>query len=117
MTATKVAAVRGQSDVATVLGALASRVTMILPSAIGTVDALLNRSGGFRRTAKDASEACDEVGPVLPLLAAFGAVGLLVAPQLSPGGVVGLVLLIMPYPLALGTGLRLSEYRRLLGIA
>lgn len=112
-----VAAVRGQSDVATVLGALASRVTMILPSAIGTVDAFLNRSGAFRRTAKDASEACDEVGPVLPLLAAFGAVGLLVAPQLSPGGVVGLVLLILPYPLALGTGLRLSEYRRSLGIA
>ncbi|MEQ8291246.1 MAG: glycosyltransferase family 2 protein [Roseovarius sp.] len=112
-----VAAVRGSSGAATVLSALASRITMILPSAIGTVDALLNRSGAFRRTAKDASEACDAVGPILPLLAAFGGLALLAVPQLSWAGALGLVLLILPYPLALGTGLRLSEYRRSLAIA
>ncbi|MEQ8898687.1 MAG: glycosyltransferase [Roseovarius sp.] len=107
-----VAGVRRRTGAATMLAALASRVTMILPSAIGTVDALLNRTGAFRRTAKDAAEATDNVGPILPLLAGFAALALLLTPHLSSGGALGLLLLILPYPLALGTRMRLSAYRR-----
>ncbi|KZY39256.1 hypothetical protein A3731_13385 [Roseovarius sp. HI0049] len=106
-----VAMVRGRSSVPTVLGALASRITMILPSALATVDSLLNRTGAFRRTAKDAAEATDEVGLILPLLSGFGALALLLTPQLSPGGILGLLLLAIPYPLALGTRMRLAAYR------
>ena len=105
--------VRGHPPLGASLTALASRVTMILPSALGTMDALMGRSGGFHRTAKDATEASDAVGPMLPALAAGGLV-LLAVPQLPAAGLLGAVLLALPYPLALVTGRRLSAYRTVL---
>lgn len=105
------ALVRGRPPARIVLAALASRITMILPSAVGTVDALLDRSGSFRRTAKDAADASDAVGATLPLMAACGVAILAGAPHMQPAAVLGAVLMILPYPLALGTRARLSAYR------
>lgn len=94
-----------------VLGALSARVALIVPSALATADALLGRTGGFRRTAKDAQDATDGVGRVLPALALSGLLLLVAVPGLPWGGVTGAVLLILPFPLALGTQARLAAYR------
>ncbi len=92
------------------LAALASRIAMILPSALGTMDALMGRSGSFRRTAKDVTQATDAVGPMLPTLV-FCAVALLAVPQLPSAAILGAVLVALPYPLALATRRRLVAYR------
>lgn len=90
--------------------ALAARAAMILPSALGTVDALMGRSGSFRRTAKDVDQASDAVGPMLPALALCGA-ALLTVPHLPAAAALGAVLVALPYPLALATRRRLVAYR------
>ncbi|MBY5987533.1 glycosyltransferase family 2 protein [Roseovarius atlanticus] len=92
------------------LAALASRIAMILPSALGTMDALMGRSGGFKRTAKDVTQATDAVGPMLPALV-LCAVALLAVPQLPSAAILGAVLVALPYPLALATRRRLVAYR------
>ena len=90
--------------------ALAARAAMILPSALGTVDALMGRTGSFQRTAKDVSQASDAVGPMLPALALCGG-ALLTIPHLPDAAVLGAVLIALPYPLALATRRRLIAYR------
>ncbi|QHQ35395.1 glycosyltransferase family 2 protein [Algicella marina] len=90
--------------------ALTARVAMILPSALGTVDALLGRSGSFQRTSKDVNQATDAVGLMLPALALAGT-ALLIVPQMPAAGTLGAVLIALPYPLTLATRRRLVAYR------
>lgn len=104
------ALVRRECDARTVLVALSARITLIVPSALATVDALAGRRVAFRRTMKDPAGATGEVGPVLPALALTGA-GLLASAALPPLGVLGAMLLAIPYPLALGTRARIAAYR------
>jgi len=100
----------GPPDLPTAAAALASRIALILPSAAGTMDALTGRSGAFRRTAKDAASASSAVGPALPALALSG-LALLAVPGLPGAGLLGALVLILPFPLALATGARLAAYR------
>ncbi|WP_111430540.1 glycosyltransferase family 2 protein [Rhodobacteraceae bacterium DSL-40] len=102
--------VRGHPPLNACLAALAARTAMILPSALGTVDALMGRSGRFQRTAKDVTEVSDAVGPMLPALALCG-VALLAVPHLPAAAMLGAVLIALPYPLALATRRRLVAYR------
>lgn len=97
-------------DPTVVLAALSTRIALILPSATGTIDALTGRTGGFRRTGKDAASATGEVGPVLPALAITG-LALFAVPGMPALGLLGAALLMLPFPLALATGARLSAYR------
>lgn len=94
----------------TILTALAARVSLLAPSALGTVDALLGLQRGFRRTPKDDCEASSGVGAVLPVMAAGGTL-LLFVPRMSAPGLLGAALLILPFPLALCTQARLAAYR------
>ncbi|WP_417742828.1 glycosyltransferase family 2 protein [Salipiger sp.] len=101
---------RGRPSVRAFGVALTARAAMILPSALGTVDALMGRPGSFQRTAKDVSQASDAVGPMLPALALCGGV-LLAIPHLPAAAALGAVLVALPYPLALATRRRLVAYR------
>ncbi|SFD78027.1 glycosyltransferase family 2 protein [Salipiger profundus] len=94
----------------TILAALAARVSLLAPSALGTIDALLGLQRGFRRTPKDGCEASKGVGAVLPAMA-VGGVLLLLVPGLPISGLVGGALLALPYPLSLSTQARLAAYR------
>ncbi|MFN0262245.1 glycosyltransferase family 2 protein [Tepidamorphus sp. 3E244] len=98
------------------LVALASRLVLVLPSAMGTVDALLGCSGGFRRTSKDVGSGDASLGPVLPALALAGLL-LPLVPGLPPLAGLGALLLVLPFPFALGTRRRLSAYRASLQLA
>ncbi len=102
--------VSGRPPLRPFLAALAARAAMILPSALGTADAVMGRSGSFQRTAKDVSQASDTVGPMLPALALCGA-ALLAIPQLPAAATLGAALIALPYPLALATRRRLVAYR------
>ncbi|MEQ5872479.1 glycosyltransferase [Sagittula sp. NFXS13] len=102
--------VRGHPPLTACLAALSSRIAMILPSALGTIDALLGRSGSFLRTTKDVTQTTDTVGPMLPVLALCG-VALLAVPHLPHAAALGAVLMALPYPLALATRRRLIAYR------
>ncbi|MCO6383349.1 glycosyltransferase family 2 protein [Oceanicola sp. 502str15] len=100
----------GRPGLGTVWAALSSRIALLLPSAAGTVDALLGRAGAFCRTSKDVGSATDRPGAVLPALALAG-MALLAVPGMPLAGLLGAVLLILPYPLARATCTRLSVYR------
>ncbi|MCB1461158.1 MAG: glycosyltransferase [Nitratireductor sp.] len=104
------AASRSGSDLRTTLSALAARIMLIVPSAAGTMDALLGLRGSFRRTPKDAEAASDSLDPILPGLALGGLV-LLATPALPPFALLGAILLILPYPFARATKASLSAYR------
>jgi hypothetical protein len=102
--------VRGRPPMNACVAALTSRIAMILPSALGTMDAILGRAGSFLRTTKDVTQTTDAVGPMLPALALCG-VALLAVPHLPVAAALGAVLMALPYPLALATRRRLIAYR------
>ncbi|WP_102108953.1 glycosyltransferase family 2 protein [Oceaniglobus roseus] len=104
------ALLQGRPPTRVLTDALAARVALILPSALGTVDALLGRADSFRRTAKDAADASDRIDPAIPALAAAG-LALVVAAPLDWAGITGATLLILPLPLSLATRSGLSAYR------
>lgn len=100
----------GGPRLGTVLAALCARVALVLPSAAGTIDAVLGRAGAFRRTSKDTASASDRPGTALLALAGAG-LALSAVPGMPPAGLLGAGLLVLPYPLARATCTRFSAYR------
>ncbi|MFC4669459.1 glycosyltransferase family 2 protein [Seohaeicola nanhaiensis] len=94
-----------------ILGALAARIAMIVPSAVATVDAVMGHPGGFRRTSKDVGGASNAIGWLSPALAMAGVALLWNAAALPWLGVAGAVLLLLPFPVAVITSASLASYR------
>ncbi|PHQ68601.1 MAG: hypothetical protein COB97_09675 [Paracoccus sp.] len=103
--------VRGRPALPVILGALAMRIAMIVPSAMASIDALLGRSGTFRRTAKDTGEASEHVVWQFPALSAVGLVLLWNSSSLPLLGLAGAVVLLLPHPFARLACTSLAAYR------
>lgn len=103
--------VRGRPALPVILAALAVRIAMIVPSAMASIDAILGRSGTFRRTAKDAGEASERIGWLFPALTAAGLAILWSWSFLPWLGLAGAVVLMLPHPFARRTCTSLAAYR------